>query len=307
VSASNPGREATAGATSASRPWLAFAGCCAIWGSTFLFISIGNDELAPVWAAALRLACASIILFALSRWTGQKLPSGPGLWPAIGYGALQFGLNFPLLYWGEKTVPSGIAAVLFATIPLSSAIFARLFGIERLQPLKLLGALIAIGGVAVIGGPSGNPTEWMGVFAVLAAVVAASLGTTLLKMGPRPAPFATNALGSLVGLPICLAISRALGESWTIPHSTSAWISIGYLTLAGSVGAFVLMTWLLHHWPVTRVAFISVVTPIVAMLLGALVRHEPLTLASLGGSALVLAGLGCALAGDRLPTRSSGH
>src|SRR6185295_10867966 len=107
--------------TSAVRPWLAFAACGAIWGSTFLVISIGNDALAPVWAATLRLAAASVLLAAWTILRGQRLPRGPALRAALGYGVAQFGVNLPLLYWGERVVPSGLAAVVYATLPLSSA------------------------------------------------------------------------------------------------------------------------------------------------------------------------------------------
>jgi len=129
-----------------ARPWLAFATCGAIWGSTFLVISIGNDTLAPVWAAGLRLALASI-------WTSLRrvpLPKGPALGAAIGYGVCQFGINMPLLYWGEKLIPSGLSAVFYATIPLSSALITRAMGMERLNAFKIVGALTAFGGVALL-------------------------------------------------------------------------------------------------------------------------------------------------------------
>ena len=84
-----------------ARAWLAFAACGAIWGSTFLAISFGNDALAPVWAATLRLALATVLLTAWTRARGRALPRGPALRAALGYGVTQFGVNLPLLYWGE--------------------------------------------------------------------------------------------------------------------------------------------------------------------------------------------------------------
>jgi drug/metabolite transporter (DMT)-like permease len=292
-------------ASSRTGPWLAFLGCSAIWGSTFLFISIGNDSLDPVWAVSLRMGAAALILAALTRLSGHSLPRGAALVAAVQFGLCQFGIAFPLLYWGEKTVPSGLTAVLFATIPLFTALMTHVFGMERLDPLKLAGALVAIAGVAVIGrGASGGATHLPGLLAVLAAAGLASLGTTLLKRGPRQSPFGANAVGCATGLAVCLPLSAALRESWVLPHTAPALISIGYLVLAGSVGAFAMLVWLIHHWPVTRVAFISVITPLVATLLGVLVRHEPVTLSSLLGSLLVLAGLGCGIAADRVAARA---
>src|SRR6476660_3773206 len=104
------------GDSSDTKAWAAFAACGGIWGSTFLVISIGNDALAPVWAATLRLVLATVLLGAWSLACGEALPTGAALRAALAYGVLQFGVNFPLLYWGEKTVPSGLAAVMYATL-----------------------------------------------------------------------------------------------------------------------------------------------------------------------------------------------
>src|SRR3954453_23250676 len=138
---------------SPTRPWVAFAACGAIWGSTFLVISIGNDALAPVGAATLRLVLATVLLGAWSLARGEALPTGAALRAALAYGVLQFGVNFPLLYWGEKTVPSGLAAVMYATVPMTSAIFTRALGMERLTVPKLAGAITAFAGVVVLFSP----------------------------------------------------------------------------------------------------------------------------------------------------------
>ena len=131
--------------TSEAGPWVAFAACSAIWGSTFLVISIGNDALAPVWAATLRLALAALLLGGVTLARRQALPRGAALRAALGYGVAQFGVNLPLLYWGEKVVPSGLSAVVYATIPLSSALITRAFRMERLTPAKVAGAVVAFG------------------------------------------------------------------------------------------------------------------------------------------------------------------
>lgn len=272
--------------------WGAFAACSLIWGSTFLFISLGNDALAPVWAASLRLALASLLLSVLARLVRHPFPRGSALRTALVYGVLQFGVNFALLYWGEKTFPSGLTAVLYATIPLSTALLARAHRLERLSPLKLAGAGVALAGVALIF--SGQLDERVGLLPALALFAAATIAAwsgVLLKRGPRQSPLWANAVGSMAGLVICLVVSFAAGESHLIPARFAAWFPVVYLTSAGSVGAFVLFAWLINHWPVTRVSFIGVVTPVVALVLGWLVRNERLTLGSLAGSALVIVGV----------------
>ena len=127
-----------------------FIGCCLIWGSTFLAIRIGNEAVPPVWAATLRLALAAPLLTGLALATRQRFPSGPALRGALLFGIFNFGFNLSLLYWGEHVVPSGIAAVLYATVPLSTALLAAAMGVERLVPRKLGAAALAIVGVAII-------------------------------------------------------------------------------------------------------------------------------------------------------------
>jgi drug/metabolite transporter (DMT)-like permease len=272
--------------------WLAFAGCGAIWGSTFLVISIGNDALAPVWAATLRLALAAVLLAAFTFARGQSLPRGAALRAALGYGVMQFGVNLPLLYWGETVVPSGVSAVVYATIPFSSALVARAFGLERLTPAKVGGAVLAFGGVAVLfssGLQRSIPVAGLG--AIFVGATAASVGTTLLKRGPRQDPFAANAVGSAAGAVIAGVASFALGEAHVFPSSAAAAWPLIYLTVAGSVGAYVMMSWLLSRWSVSRTAYITVIVPVIALVLGALVRHEPLGVSSLFGTLLVVGGL----------------
>ena len=281
-------------------PLAAFTGCTLIWSSTFLLISIGNDSLPPIWAASLRLFLAALILGVIARARGQGLPRGAAARAASWYGFLQFGLNFPLLYWGEKVLPSGLTAVLFATVPLSSALLAHVFGLERFTPFKAAAACVALAGIALIfSGQIHGVVPVLPFAAVLAAATVASLGTVLLKRGPRQSPIVANAWGAAVGLPICLVASFVMGEAHPLPRTPGALVPLLYLTLAGSVGAFVLMAWLVHRWPVTRVSFIAVITPIIAVTLGWLFRGERLRPASIGGSLLVVAGVAIAILGDR--------
>ena len=272
--------------------WGAFTACSLIWGSTFLFISLGNDALAPVWAASLRLGLAAALLSVLAALLRHPFPRGPALRAALAYGALQFGGNFALLYWGETRFPSGLTAVLYSTIPLSTVFLARLHGMEGLERRKLLGAAVALAGVALIfSGQLGTGVGLLPAAALFAAATIAAWSGVLLKRGPRQSPLWANAVGAVAGLAVCLTVSFATGEPHALPLRFAAWFPVLYLTLAGSVGAFVLFAWLINQWPVTRVSFIGLVNPLVALVLGALVRGERLTVASFGGSALVILGV----------------
>jgi len=292
-------------ATPSSRPiaaYGAFFGCTAIWGSTFLFIALGNDTVPPIWAATLRLGLASAILRAMSLASRSGLPRGPALVAAAWLGFFQFGLTFPLLYWGETVVPSGIASILFATVPLTSALMARGFGLERLSLVKIGGALIALAGVTLIfSGELSSRVSVAPMVAILAATQCACLGTMLYKKGPRQSAIGANAVATAVGFAVSLALSVVTRESMRIPATWAALGPILYLTVAGSVGAFVLFTWLVGQWSVSRATYVAFVSPLVALSLGVMVRHEQLTPIRVVGSAVVLGGVGIGLLPWRRP------
>lgn len=270
-------------------PFVVFLSCSIIWGSTFLVISIGNDSVPPMWAATIRLVLASAILSLLVIAMRQKFPSGEALKAAFWYGFYEFGVNFALLYWGEQKVASGIAALLYATIPLSAMLFARLFGLEQLNFTKLICAIIALIGITIIfSGELGAGVPFVPFLAVLGAATSAALATVLLKRGPPQPAIASNAVGTGIGAIVCFLASLFMGEPRALPDSWDQWFPIVYLTLAGSVGAFVLFAWLVNRWEASTVGFISVIVPVVAIALGASLRDERIAPLSFVGIALVL-------------------
>ncbi|HEV8654830.1 MAG TPA: EamA family transporter [Candidatus Limnocylindria bacterium] len=270
-------------------PYLVFIACCLIWGSTFLAIRIGNEAVPPIWAATIRLALAAPLLTGLVIATRQRFPRGPALRGALLFGIFNFGVNLSLLYWGERVVPSGIAAVLYATVPLSTALIAAAMRVERLVARKVAAALVAIVGVAIIfAGELKLDVPLEGLAAVFLAATAASLSSVFLKRTPQPSAFAANAVGAAVGAVVCAAASLLIGEDHALPTTLAAWWPIVYLTLAGSLGAYVLYTWLVQHWPVTNASMIGVVVPVIAVILGALARQEQRSPESYVGAAVVL-------------------
>jgi drug/metabolite transporter (DMT)-like permease len=291
-------------ASTEALPWAAFAACSAIWGTSFLVIRIGNDALAPVWAATLRLCLAAVLLSAVALVRGQRMPRGAALRAALAYGVCQFGINFPLLYWGETLVPSGLTAVIYATLPLTSALMARAFRLELLTIGKVAGSIVALAGVALLFSGSlearGAP---IGLLAILVGATAAGLGTIFLKRGPPQDAMPANAVGCVIGAVISLGISLARGEPQVLPASVAAAWPVLYLTVAGSLGAYVIMSWLVNRWPVTRVSYVTVIVPVIAVVLGAVIRHEKLPLVSLAGAGLVLAGLVVGTRGRGAPAR----
>jgi drug/metabolite transporter (DMT)-like permease len=277
-------------------PYLVFIGCCLIWGSTFLAIRIGNESVPPIWAATLRLVLAAPLLAALVLATRQRFPRGPALRGALLFGVLNMGVNFSLLYWGERVVPSGIAAVLYATVPLSTALIAAAMGVERLAPRKLAAAALAIVGVGIIfAGEIRLDVPLAGLVAVFLAATSAALSTVILKQYPQPSAIAVNAVGAVAGAVVCAVVSVALGEDHSLPASVAGWWPILYLVLAGSLGAYVLFAWLVEHWPVTSASMIGVVVPVIAVILGAVAKAEQRSPESYLGAVVVLVAVVIAL------------
>lgn len=273
-----------------------FVACALIWGSTFLAIRFGNEATPPVWAATIRLTIASVLLFAIAAALRQPLPRGRALRGAALWGLFNLGVNLSLLYIGETTVPSGISAVLFATVPLTTALLAALFGVEALVTRKLIAAIVAIGGVAVIfAGELGVSVPFAGLLTVFGAASAAALANVLLKQAPKQQVIPLNAIGTAVGAVVCLTVSFALGESHAIPMTAAAWLPILYLTIAGSLGAFVLFTWLVTHWSVSNASLLGVTVPIIAVILGGIVKGEQPAMLTYVGAAIVISAILIAL------------
>lgn len=287
---------------SPSRPLIAFCACGLIWGTTFLAIRVGNDSLPALWACTLRFVLAALILNAIVMVTGRGWPRGAALKPAVLYGFLEFGVSMPLLYWGEKVVPSGLAAVLYAICPVSAMLTARMLGMERLNPRRLGAAVLAFGGVAVIFwrelAEGGSP---LGLIAIFFAAVAAPLAGLMLQRGPKQSPIGVNAVGTLIGIPFAFACSLALGEHPVFPTTSAQVLPIVYLAVVGSVGAFVIFAWLINHWRATTVSFLGVIVPVIAVVVGAVARHEALAPGSLVGAAIVLVGVVAALRSESEP------
>jgi drug/metabolite transporter (DMT)-like permease len=287
-----------------SRRYAAFAGCSLIWGSTFLAIRVGNETVAPLWAATLRLALAAPLLALLVVVRGDRWPRGAALQGAVLFGIFNFGVNLAFLYWGERVVPSGIAAVLFATTPLTTSLIAAGLGVEGLVMRKLAAALVALAGVATIfAGEMRLDVPFDGLFAVFIAATAASLSSVLLKRAPKqPSVFATNAIGCVIGGLVCLAGSIALGEDRSLPNSLAGWWPVIYLTVAGSLGAYVLYTWLLANWSATNTSYVGVSVPVIAVILGATLLGETRAAETYLGAGIVVASVVAALR-----DRRSGH
>jgi drug/metabolite transporter (DMT)-like permease len=284
----------------------AFAGTCVIWGSTFLAIRFGNDTVPPLWAATLRLLVAGSLLAGLAAWRRIPYPSGGALRGALLFGFLNLGLDIALLYWSEVRVASGTAALVFATLPILTGIVAALFRVHPLDPVKMASAVVGFGGVALVFAGQisiGEPTVALG--AVFLATLLAACSFVIVKKLPTASPITTNAVACFVGAAVCFAGSLLLGEGHALPTGAAAWWPILYLAVAGNLIAYVLYLWLLARWTVTSLATNSLITPVIAVTLGAITRGEALGRFTYLGGALVLAGVAASLFLSRRPAGAS--
>lgn len=275
--------------------YAAFGTCALIWGSTFLVISFGNDGLPPLWALALRLLIASAILLGLMKLTGAAWPRGPQMQAVAWYGVLEYGVSFPLLYYSEKLIPSGVAALMFATCPIAAMFLGRLFGFERVTWAKAGAGMLGIIGLLIIFAKQASGGNVVGTLCALGAALSAVLASTLLKRGGTQSAFVGNGIGSLMGVPIALVISRIAGEPWSLPNTLGEIWPVLYLAVLGSVGAFTLFVWLLGRWEASTASYLGVICPVIALILGSIFKHEPISGATLAGGAVVLASVALAL------------
>ena len=280
--------------------YAAFAGMCLMWGTTFLAIRIGTEAIAPLWGATLRLILATLLNASVAGITRASWPRGEALRGIALFGFLNLGVNFGLLYWGEQTVPSGIAAVFYATTPLTTGVFAWMLGVHALERSKMVAAVVGLAGVILI---FSGELRWgapaISLLGVFTGATLASLAGVILKRVPPHSTFVVNAIGAGIGACVCFVASLLLGEPHGIPRTGAAWWPIVYLALAGNLGAYVLYAWLMTQWKVTTLSVGALIIPVLAVTAGALVRRESPAPETYAGAALVLAGVARSLFGGR--------
>lgn len=276
----------------------AFTMLCAIWGSTWLAIKFGVEAVPTFLSASLRFVVAATVLLALTAAFRRKLPGTRTEWGVVVFvGIVLFVGDYGLIYWGEANgVESGLSAVLFATMPLLTALVAHaLLRRERLTAQKLLGTAIGFGGVVLIFrgqlGSAGLEKFFPMLAIVLASVCGAVATVAIKRWGHGLDGFAFNGLAMAVGAAGLAAISLSNGEPWAMPAWPGGLGPILYLGLAGSVVTFVTYLWLLRQIEATSVSFIALITPIVALVLGFAFANEALDALDVIGTAVTLLGI----------------
>jgi drug/metabolite transporter (DMT)-like permease len=276
---------------------LAFSIIYFVWGSTFLTIRVGVREVPPFLLAGVRFLLAGAVLYAWMRFKGVVSPTRREWAAASLLAVLIFVLDYGLLFWAERRVPSGVAAVMMATIPVFMALSEILFlGTQRFTVRLAFALLVGIGGVAVLVSRSLSfgevPIDTSGAIALLAAAISWSVAAALTRKLPLPASKAmSSAAQMLTGGVLLTLTSSALGEFHGFQPQTvsrGAWLALAYLIVAGSVVAFTAYVWLIHHESPTKVGTYAYVNPVVAVALGYFFGGEAVGPRTLAGTLLVL-------------------
>jgi drug/metabolite transporter (DMT)-like permease len=276
---------------------LAFAIIYFVWGSTFLAIRVGVREVPPLILAAMRFFVAGVVLYGWMIARGQRSPSGREWGSACLLGIVIFVLDYGLLFWSEQRVPSGIAAVMLATIPVFMALSEIIFLRTQTLTIRLvLALLIGIGGVAVLMSRSlnlgGAPIDKMGAVALIFASISWSVASALTRKLTLPASKVMSSGAQMLAGGVFLAVTAAaLGEfrnfhPWSV--SREVWFALLYLIVAGSIVGFTAYVWLIHHESPTKVGTYAYVNPIVAVLVGYFLGGEALSMRTILGSLFVL-------------------
>jgi len=276
---------------------LAFSIIYFVWGSTFLAIRVGVREVPPFLLAGMRFFLAGIALYGWMRLRGTPSPTGRQWGAATLLALLIFVFDYGLLFWAEKRVPSGIAAVMMATIPVFMAISEiSILRTQRLSVRLASALLVGMAGVAVLvtrGLSLGDaPIDSAGAAALITAAISWSVAASLSRKLPLPDSKAMSSGAQMLAGGVLLTLTSAgLGElpgfRWQAV-SARAWWALIYLIVAGSIVGFTAYVWLIHHESPTKVGTYAYVNPVVAVAVGYFLGGEGVGPRTLLGTALVL-------------------
>ena len=283
-----------------------------VWGSTYLGIAVMIETMPPLLAAGVRYGTAGLImlvaLVAHARWRSSNEPAER---PTRAHVRSAFIIGSLLLLGGnggvvlaELRIPSGIAAVLVATVPIWLAVFDAIVTRQRPSPLVIGGLVAGIAGVAVLLVPVEglDDLDPIGILLVLGAAISWAIGSLYARHAPLPrSGLLGTALEMMAGGVVLVAAGTLLGEvgrTDVTQFSLSSILAIAYLVVFGSIVAFTAYTWLLANVPVSTVGTYAYVNPIVAVALGALILGEPITPRTLI-SAVVIIGAVVAMVSGR--------
>jgi drug/metabolite transporter (DMT)-like permease len=277
-------------------PWLALSVVWVVWGATYLAMRVVVREVPPLPAAGLRFACAGTIMGIVAAIVDRRRPR-PTLRQVLDYaliGVLLLSVGNTLVMWSERTVPSGIAALIVATVPVWLLLLDGLRpGGQPWTARVWLGTTIGLVGVALVANPQrgAGAAHWLAILALQSATLAWTVGSLYAQSIRNRLPLATAAaVEMLAGAAVIIVLSWVFGADWSrlAAASPRAWAGISYLVVFGSLVGFTAFAFCLNELPATTVGTYAYINPMVAVFLGWLILGEPLTPRLLAGGGLIL-------------------
>jgi drug/metabolite transporter (DMT)-like permease len=270
----------------------AFVAVAVIGGGNAIAVKQSVAELAPFWSAGARFLAAGLLLVGFVLLTSRAFPSGRSLAGAVAYGAIGFAGAFGFMYPALREIPAGTATVFLALVPLLTFGLAVVERQERFRLQGLIGALIAVGGVAIVFADqlSADVPVVSLLFAITATLFIAQSGI-LLKWIPRSDPFATNAVAMLGAGGVLLGLSLIGAEPLALPATPATWLAMTYIVLAGSVVMFGLYLFAIRRWTASAVSYVTLLMPLVTVPLAAVLLAESITPVFVVGALVVLVGV----------------
>jgi drug/metabolite transporter (DMT)-like permease len=277
--------------------WALLVILAAIWGGSFFFVKLATAELPTLSIVLGRVGLAALALWAVVHAMGQRMPADAATWGGFFVmGLINNALPFTLIFWGQREIGVGLAAILNATTPVFAVLLAHVASSdERLTPARIAGVLLGLAGVAVLIGPgalAGLGDNVLAQLAMLGAALCYALGGRWGRRF-RALPPMTVAAGqvtasTLLMLPLVLVVDRP----WMLPMpGATTWAAILGLSLLCTAFAYTLYFRILATAGATNLMLVTLLVPVSAILLGALALGERLDAKHLAGMALIALGL----------------
>lgn len=279
---------------------LGFAAIYLIWGSTYLGIRYAVETIPPLLMMGMRHLTAGGLLYAWVRWRGEAAPRLREWASAAIAGSLLFLGGHGSLAWAELKVPSGLAALLSATLPLWVVILARLRGTEKnLGARVIAGLLLGFAGVVLLVGPDSlrheGQLDWISAGCVMFGSFMWAVGSIYTKHAKLPSSAViSSAMQMMAGGASLLLMGRLTGETGSVQVaaiSLKSVLALAYLIVFGSLIAFTAFTWLMTTSSASRVSTYAYVNPVIAVVLGWILAGEPVGWRTLAAAGVILAGV----------------
>ncbi len=269
--------------------------CSVIWGSTWLAIKIGLEHLPPFLFAGMRFILASALLYGFMRIQKINFPRNKYAWKTMLFLGFFQMLDYAFVFWGEQFIDSAIGAILFATMPFFVVLLSYFMLKEHnITLIKIIGLTVSFIGVVIIFIKDilDSKNSVLGDISIILAAVCGAIISVYAKKHANEINAVTNTTVQMVMCAILLSTVGLVSEKTTeVNFTTSGILAIIYLSIVGSAVAFVLYMWVIKKVSAVEASIIPVVTPIIAVFLGWLVRGEKLGLNALIGCGFILVGI----------------